>query len=97
MIEVTLGSETDNVRIVKRSKNLRGVLEYARLYPVVSCCLLKQEDGCNLMLRFYDGALCDISFASYIVAKDWINKRSSWGKPTNTVIFSDKLIVYQWD
>jgi len=98
MIEVTLKGKT-----VKRSKNLRGILDYARKEPVVKVyvkpnkawepCAL--DCGAFVTFVFYDGAKSRVEFASASVAHDWILARRSWGKPLDKYIVLD-AVVYDY-
>lgn len=69
-----------NGRTVAKSRNLRGILDYARKSPVrkatVSC--YNRERTGNVYILFEDGSECRTEFAGYIVAVEWIRARRSW-------------------
>jgi hypothetical protein len=66
-------------RIVRTSKNLRGVLDYARVSPVrrVETTPLPAGAG-SLRVLYRDGAETRANFASYEVMLDWVKRRRSW-------------------
>lgn len=68
-----------NGRIVSRSKNLRGMLEYARKHPVrrVETVPLVGGKG-TVRVFFLDGAECKAIFESYVVMLQWLQSRTSW-------------------
>lgn len=72
-VEIMLGS-----KVVARSRNLRGLLDYARKEPPVSAAVNKTPTGGRLTVFFNDGALCHVEFADYSVACGWIAGRRSW-------------------
>ena len=61
---------------VKRSKNLRGFLEYARKHPVklIAIRRLTQGEG-YLYVRFENEANYITTFADFRVLKQWISER----------------------
>ena len=75
-------------QIIRKSKNLRGMLEYARLSPVVriEACDIGPFEDANQRLRsqgtmlvlYRDGATCRANFESYRVMLAWVRKRRSW-------------------
>lgn len=70
---------------VARSKNLRVILDYARVHPVRYVQAARKTDlasglrmGATVIVRFDDGAYCVTDFADFTVAREWINSRRSW-------------------
>ena len=72
-----------NGEVVKRSRNLRGVLDYARTQPVLKCEIdrVEKRGGYTVKFTFYNGATEESSWASDVCALDWCYSRRSWGKP----------------
>ena len=74
-------------KIISRSKNLRGILAYARRRAhyglpigVRNVIIFPHADhSATLFVRFNDGASSVLEFASYLVACGWIKSRRSWG------------------
>jgi hypothetical protein len=65
---------------VARSKNLRGILAYARRSPVKrASAYAKGDGGAFVVFIFNNGAESRVDFASFAVAKAWIASRRSWG------------------
>lgn len=65
--------------IIRTSKNLRGMRDYARVSPV--CRVELTPFGvCNGRLRvFYqDGAECKANFASFHIMVDFVRNRRTW-------------------
>lgn len=64
-------------RIIARSRNLRGIIDYARdKSPVILLHIFKNADGTGYAhIVFDDGAYCDVSFASYTILKHWADRR----------------------
>ena len=82
--------------IVKRSQNLRGILDYARIQPVTSVSVTRTHDGgATVYVNFYDTAVCRFTFADFTVARDWFLKRRAWGKPVQSIV-TDRVIIYHW-
>lgn len=70
-----------NGQIIRRSKNLRGLVDYARVSPVVriESTPVKGHEVCGTMRVFYkDGAVSRANFASYHIMIDWIRNRRTW-------------------
>lgn len=72
-------------RLVKSSRNLRGILDYARISPVerVDCQRLLSESPGGPQFYpvtfFYDnGAIGQADFQDWRVLVDWIKARRSW-------------------
>lgn len=76
-------------RIVSRSKNLRGVLRYGRnkmpLGPlriasrgIRAVHVLQTPNGALLRVRWSDGAYAVAHFASFTVARRWVQARRFW-------------------
>ena len=85
-----------NGATVKRSKNLRGILDYAREEPVVKASVVVDKDGsADIVFTFLDGAKSLVHFASNQVFQGWILKRRSWGKPSRKYI-TDFWYILEW-
>lgn len=68
-------------RIVRTSKNLRGMRDYGRVSPVA--IVQSEIDPSNttrgiLRVTYANGCSSIASFASYHVMVDWIRNRRSW-------------------
>jgi len=92
-------------QIVSQSRNLRGLLDYARRHPVVwietqPLTWVSRDGrplwpaGARLYLRFADGAEAMTYFSSYAVLQDWIKARRTW-KPSAVWIDMDQTIWRQ--
>jgi hypothetical protein len=69
-----------NGNLVASSKNLRGILDYARKVPVHRVAIYRNLNGDGLLcVTFDNGANCQTTFASYTVCIDWVKSRRSWG------------------
>jgi hypothetical protein len=66
-------------RIVAKSKNLRGLLDYARKHAVtrIETIALPSDQG-SMRVFFKDGAECRANFNSFKVMTNWIKARRSW-------------------
>lgn len=66
-------------RIIRQSQNLRGMLDYARVSPVVQIesCRLGKVSGA-LRVIYKDGAESSATFRSYHIMIDFIRDRRSW-------------------
>lgn len=65
--------------VIRKSKNLRGVLEYARISPVQSVGIGPAGPGEYLVtFHFADGSRCATVFQSWGVAVRFILGRRSW-------------------
>lgn len=74
MIEIVKGKQ-----VVARSRNLRGVLDYARKsYMREVACYMKNGGSALVCFTYDDGAVCRTDFASYIVALRFARTRRSW-------------------
>jgi hypothetical protein len=73
-----------NGQIIRTSKNLRGILDYARLSSPKRIELTPQATGGRLRVIFFDGASTSATFNSFDVMVDWVKNRRSW--PQNAVI-----------
>lgn len=63
------------------SKNLRGLRDYARRFPVV--CVITRKDPSNstrgvLHVVYADGAIGCASFASHSIMIDFVRNRRTW-------------------
>lgn len=70
-----------NGQIIRTSKNLRGLLEYARISPVVrieSTPLGPNNSTGTFRVFFADGAESRALFRSYHIMIDWLRNRRSW-------------------
>lgn len=73
-------------RIIRRSKNLRAMRDYARVSPVArieSCDIgAMQHDGTRysgtVRVIYFDGAESRANFSSYHIMIDWIRNRRTW-------------------
>lgn len=72
-------------RPVSYSRNLRGLLEYARrpISPVTHATVERDpESGSNVrgrvIVHYADGAATVAYFASYHIAVDWVRNRRTW-------------------
>lgn len=66
---------------VSHSKNLRGILDYARKHGVAKVLIMENlasEFGGTLNIIFGDGATVTTNFNSYKVLESWIAARRSW-------------------
>lgn len=68
-----------NGQIIRTSRNLRGMRDYARVSPV-SHIELTPFGICNGRLRviYRDGAECKANFASFHIMVDFVRNRRSW-------------------
>lgn len=67
--------------IVRKSKNLRAMRDYARVSPVVrieSCDIGPNKGQGTMRVIYANGAESRANFASYHVMIDWIRNRRSW-------------------
>lgn len=82
--------------IVARSRNLRGILSYARKSPVatVSVSSYSPVRCAHVYVQFDDGAECRTQFSSYTVAVQWVRARRSWG--LEAVRCSDDLWMFHF-
>lgn len=69
--------------VIRRSRNLRGVLDYARdVSPVEKVELPERSKGpYPIAFTFYDGSRADTTFEDWRVAARWVAARRSWGRP----------------
>lgn len=66
-------------QVIQRSRNLRGILEYARRVGLDSACAARTADGKGrLDVTFADAATCQVEFASYTALCGWLQARRSW-------------------
>jgi hypothetical protein len=81
MIEITKQG-----KVVSRSRNLRGLLDYARKSFVRHVTAYKtQGGGAWLAVYFDDGSWCPAEFADYSVCCRWLMARRSWDLSTLAV------------
>lgn len=67
-------------RVVSRTRNLRGVIDYARRHGVKRASAYAKGEGRGFIaFHFADGAESRVDFESYVVAWRWIESRRSWG------------------
>ena len=65
--------------VVAKSRNLRGLLTYARKSPVKHVYLRRMAYGYGgLFIEFENGATCKTEFASFTVCRNWLESRRSW-------------------
>lgn len=68
-----------NGQILHRSKNLRGMREYARISQVKRVELTPQGKVKGMVRVIYEnGATASAHFKSYRIAVDWVRNRRSW-------------------
>jgi hypothetical protein len=70
-----------NGEVIRTSKNLRGMRDYARVSPVVQ--VITSKDSKNplrgsLVVEYADGARCQASFASFNIMIDFVRARRTW-------------------
>lgn len=66
--------------VVRRSVNLRAILDHARRTPVFrATCHRDSDGGAIVFIEFNSGEWSRVSFADYTVAKRWVKSRRSWG------------------
>jgi hypothetical protein len=71
---------TLNDKIVSRSQNLRGILDYARKFPMESASVRRMPEGkAQVRFTFSNGAESLTLWESFRIASDWIRQRKSWG------------------
>jgi hypothetical protein len=73
---------TASGKAIRASKNLRGILDYARRSPVDSVRLEPWPDEPGyyaVHFKFYDGANAVTKWADWRVCADWLRSRRSWG------------------
>jgi hypothetical protein len=75
---------------VARSRNLRGILDYARKSPLVSVKIAPHAGQGLLLVRYYDGAYSQTAFADFSVLVDWAKARRSW--PRATTVTASQLL-----
>ncbi len=68
-------------KVIRTSKNLRGMRDYARVSPVIG--IVTQRDPKNkvrgiLTVTYANGAHCVASFASHAVMIDFVRARRTW-------------------
>ena len=68
-----------NGQIIRKSRNLRGIVDYSRISKPARIELTPQGK-CNGRLRviYKDGATTSAHFASYHIAVDWVRNRRTW-------------------
>lgn len=67
--------------IVRTSKNLRGMRDYARVSPVAKVQTEKDPNNAHrglLRVTYVDGCYSIASFASHGIMIDWVRNRRSW-------------------
>lgn len=65
-------------KVIHRSRNLRGLLDYARRNSVQAVSINRLPEGAMLIVRFFNGATCSTAFADCSVCIGWIKARRSW-------------------
>jgi hypothetical protein len=68
-------------KVIRTSRNLRGMRDYARVSPIVEVATMKDPQLPSrgiLTVVYQDGAKCSASFASYSIMIDWVRARRSW-------------------
>lgn len=69
--------------VIARSRNLRGMRDYARVSRVVSVDATKRnahkdDPVGNLTVTYANGATCRAEFCSYNIMVDFVRNRRSW-------------------
>ena len=65
---------------VARSRNLRGILTYARRHPVKRASVYAKGEGRAFVVFIFQGdAESRVDFESFTVARQWVAGRRSWG------------------
>lgn len=64
-----------NGKTVSTSRNLRGVLSYARQHGVASVTIHSTRDGGELRITYGDGATSRNHFESFTVLQNWVMTR----------------------
>ena len=85
-------------KVEKRSRNLRGILDYARTErPVTSIVAWRTRDGDKYRVHFRFGryVFCTVLWADLEVLDQWIYNRWSWGRPHKEV--TPQLVIYSYD
>lgn len=68
-------------KVVARSRNLRGILDYARKSPVESVVIAPSPCGRGtLRVTYHNNARASAVFASFTILRDWCDARRSWPK-----------------
>lgn len=67
-----------NGKVVARSRNLRGLLDYARKHFIHRVAVYKQNGHGRLYVEFENGAQCRHMFEDYSVLVGWVLSRRSW-------------------
>lgn len=71
---------------VSTSRNLRGVMTYARKHGVRLWIASMTDDyGALVSITFGNGADCHTRFASWDVAQRWVRARRSWALTASNV------------
>ena len=80
-----------NGKIIRKSSNLRGILDYARISKP-SRIELTPQGKCNGRLRviYTDGAVTSAHFASYHIMVDWVRNRRSW-RGTEVIYYGENM------
>ena len=64
---------------IRQSRNLRGLLDYAREFaPVCIVTRKTQDDGGSLRVIYADGSIGAAQFVCYAVMREWVQARRSW-------------------
>lgn len=67
-------------RVIHKSQNLRGMLDYARVSPVVRIESSRVGKASGVLHVVYkDGAESSANFVGYHIMIDFIRNRRSWG------------------
>lgn len=78
-------------QIIRRSKNLRGMRDYARVSPVKRVELTPQgKVNGRLRVIYRDGASTSAHFASYHIMVDFVRNRRSW-RGAEIVFYGDNM------
>jgi len=70
-----------NSEVVAQSRNLRGLIEYARNksdVKIVSCFPKDDDFPPRMAVSYDDGAHCIVEWRSYHIMVDWVRARRKW-------------------
>ena len=67
-------------QVLRQSRNLRGMLEYARVSPVAYVQTAKGENPTNgkLLVIYADGCFSTAHFACHSIMIDFVRNRRTW-------------------
>jgi len=92
-----------NSKCIRVSKNLRGILDYARKQPVVRAIVepltrVNQPFKWSVEFQFVDGATGYTEWADDRTVGSWLFNRRSWGQPTLELPSDNShRFIYVWE